>query len=123
MAMISNTVMDFGLDRCRTDATEVHLTENEGTDRANVVANTLGFVTVTTPAIVDGAAPGNGRRALFPDQNGGSVTTVTPTNAAWANVISGSVLLSTHKISNEQIVSSGNSFDLLTFDVQFDDPA
>lgn len=123
MATLGDEVFDNGLVYLQTNGTRIDLcsqepaTYLEATDTYSL-GNETG-VTISAPS----DRVGGGRKVTVPAVSGGSVTgTGTATHYAITNPAS-SELLVTGLLASSQPVTSGNTFDLTTFDVGIPDPA
>lgn len=126
MATLNNKVFDSGLNYIAAgagQATTVYLNNTEATSFADATtgANSLGNVSVGAMAVADGGT-GGGRQVNLDAVADGSVTAAGPTTAGFASLVNASELLATTSIQNPQSVSSGQTFDLNAWYIQFKDP-
>lgn len=116
MAYLNPEARDQGLDWIDTNGTRLDICSQEPTTYAEATSTyTLGSATVNTGATVDSAT---GRKVTVPAISGASVTG-TGTATHWALTDGAGVLVATGSLSASQSVTSGNTFDLAAFDIDF----
>jgi hypothetical protein len=121
MTYLNDRILDNGLSALDTEATHVHILSAEPASWANVGTYTLGNATTSIPA--PAARTPSGRKVVVPAVTSGSVTG-TGTAAYWAVVdTTNTRLLAAAALSASQVVTSGNTFTLASFDIGIPGPA
>ena len=123
MATLNNRVFDNGLTVLDTEANEIHVTSQEATSYLEATDTySLGessSLTVSTPQ----DRTGGGREVIVAAITDGAITTNgTATHYAVVDTAN-SRLLVTGALTESQVVTSGNSFALASFNVGIPDPA
>jgi hypothetical protein len=118
MALIANDVFDAALNEIATGTT-IHICSAEPANFAGIAAVSLGTATPSFTGPADGDV--SGRKITIDAVTNGSVTS-TDTATSFA-IDDGAVLLVAGDLQNPQGVTSGNTFTLTAFDVEFPDPA
>lgn len=123
MATLNDRVFDNGLTVLDTEANKITITSQEATTYTEGNA-TYALGNSTSLSI---AAPsdrtGGGRKVTVAAVSDGSVTaTGTATHYAILDTVN-SRLLATGSLTASQVVTSGNSFTLSSFDIGIPDPA
>lgn len=121
MAYLNDEVLDAACNEIATHATHLYLCSQEPATRDQAVTTyALGNKagpTFTGP--VDGDV--SGRKVTVDAITDGNVT-ATGTASHWA-LVDATRLLAAHSLSASQAVTSGNTFSLAAFDIEFPDPA
>ncbi len=121
-AFFNDRVLDNGLTVLDTEATHLHICSNQPTTFAQATSTlSLGNkASISVGAPADGTT--SGRRVTVAAITGGNVTaTGTATHYALVDATN-SRLLATHTLSESQVVTSGNLFDVAAFDITQPDP-
>ena len=121
MAFIDDTCYDAALQEIKTNVTDLFICKTaEPTDWTSANANKLGTKNAPTLGAIGNGASGR-KFTVSAITTGGSVT-VTDTAGWWALVdIAGTKLWAAGPLSATQAVTSGNTFTLSAFDVNFTD--
>ncbi len=123
MATIADRVLDNGLTVLDTEANAVHITSTESTTYASATStHTLGNATsITISAPAD--RTGGGRKVTMSAISNGTVT--ANGNATHYAIVdtTNSRLLVTGSLTQQQSVTSGNTFSLEALDVGIPDPS
>lgn len=118
MAMIGNDVFDAALDEIAT-GTVLHICSSEPATYAGVAGVSLGTATPSFGSPTDGDV--SGRKIQINAVTNGTVTgTGTATHFA---LVDASALLAAGALASSQGVTSGNTWTLTAFDIEFPDPA
>ena len=123
MASIADRVLDNGLTVLDTEANQVNITSQESTTYASATStHTLGNATsITISAPAD--RTGGGRKVTMSAISNGTVTgTGVATHYAIVDT-NNSRLLVTGSLTQQQSVTSGNTFSLEGLDVGIPDPS
>ena len=121
MAYLSDNVLDASLEYISTNATHLYICSQEPTTLTEATTTyALGSKAGPTfGAIQDREEEGGGRELPVDAITGGAVTdTGTATHYA---LVSNTELLAAGAISNPQVVTSGNSFNLAAFTIGIPD--
>lgn len=119
MSYIDDTVLDAALGII-DNATVLHILSTEPASFANIATYTLG--NKATPGFTGPAAGDTSGRKITINAITDGTVTGTGTAAYWC-LATGSVLLAAGALSASQGVTSGNTFTLAAFDIEFPDPA
>src|SRR5688572_16959867 len=122
MATLGDRVFDNGLTVLDTEVTHLYITSAEATSYANVTAVDLGVKaapTISAPA----DRTGGGRKVTVSAITDGSVTDSGTASHYALTDNTNSRLLATGALSAPQGVTSGNTFQLNSFDIGIPDPA
>lgn len=115
MAYLNPRVLDFGLTSLQSEANLLHICSQEPATYADIATYGLGnkAVTLTGPS----AGSGAGRKVTVPALTNGAVT-ATGDASHWAVVdtVAGR-LLAANALGGSQAVTSGNEFNLASFDI------
>jgi len=119
MAYLNDDVYDAALDEVKDNANALYITSQEATTRTEAVT-TYALGTKASPGFTGPAAGDvSGRKITVDAISDGSVTG-TDTATHWA-LVDGSRLLATGELTSSQAVTSGNTFTLTAFDIEFPD--
>lgn len=122
MATLNDRVFDNGLTVLDTEANKISITSQEATTytegNATYALGNSTSISISAPA----DRVGGGRKVTVSAITGGSVTgSGTATHYAILDTIN-SRLLATGSLTASQVVTSGNSFTLSSFDIGIPDP-
>lgn len=115
MAFINDSALDALVNYVKTNGTRIDICSQEPTTYAEATSTyTLGNDTVTITGPTNGAT--NGRSVTVPAVSDANVTG-TGTASHWALTDGSATLVATGALSSSQAVTSGNLFNLTTFDI------
>lgn len=122
MATLNDRVFDNGLTVLDTEANKISITSQEATTytegNATYALGNSTSISISAPA----DRVGGGRKVTVSASTGGSVTgSGTATHYAILDTVN-SRLLATGSLTASQVVTSGNSFTLSSFDIGIPDP-
>lgn len=122
MATLNDRVFDNGLTVLDTEANKISITSQEATTytegNATYALGNSTSISISAPA----DRVGGGRKVTVSAITGGSVTgSGTATHYAILDTVN-SRLLATGSLTDSQVVTSGNSFTLSSFDIGIPDP-
>lgn len=122
MATLNDRVFDNGLTVLDTEANKISITSQEATTytegNATYALGNSTSISISAPA----DRVGGGRKVTVSAITGGSVTgSGTATHYAILDTVN-SRLLATGSLTASQVVTSGNSFTLSSFDIGIPDP-
>ena len=122
MALLSDEVLDQGLDFADTNGTRIDICSQAPTTYAEATSTyTLGNKTgLNTGATADGDS--SGRKVTVPAITDGTVTG-TGTATHYALTDGSSVLVAVQTLTASQVVTSGNEFSMNEIDITIPDPA
>jgi hypothetical protein len=120
MAYINDLAFDAAIGYLVTNGTRLHICSSEPASAAAAITASLGNkATIALGAATDRTP--NGRKTVVPAITDGSVTANgTATHYAIINA-GGTILSATGLLSASQVVTSGNTFTLASFDIGFPD--
>ena len=117
---VHNDVLDAALNHISTSTTELHICSSQPTDRADALTKSLGQkVTPTFGSAADGDT--SGRKKQVDAVTDGAVDADGTANVV--ALISATLLLYTTDLSAGQAVTNGNTFTLIAWDIEIEDPA
>ena len=122
MAFLTDEALDGGLDYLTTNGSRIDICSQEPTTYAEATSTyTLGN---KTGASVGAAQAGDtsGRKVTVAAVTDGSVT-ATGTASHWALTDGTGELLAVEELSATQSVTSGNTWTVSAYDIEFPDPA
>lgn len=119
MAFLYDLALDDGLNQIKTDGLRLDIGTQDISTYSEIATYTLGnttSVTITGPA--DGDA--SGRKVTIPAVSTGSVTGSSDASHVYLSDGTDTLVLS-YPLSGTQAVSSGNTWTLTAFDIEYPD--
>lgn len=119
--LVIDSAMDALLDHIADAATHLHVCSGNPTDRAGVLANSLGNVAIDESDFTKANGDVSGRKHTLAQQ---SITAASASGTAHCvAVIDGTNLLRSSNLSADQAITSGNPITVSAHDHEVRDPS
>lgn len=119
MAFLYDSALDSGLNQITTDGLRLDIGTQDISTYSEIATYTLGNTTsVTVSAATDGDS--SGRKVTIPAVSTGAVTGSSDASHVYLSDGTDTLVLS-YPLSGTQAVSSGNTWTLTSFDIEFPD--
>jgi hypothetical protein len=119
MAFLYDTALDDGLNQAKTDGLRLDIGTQDISTYSEIATYSLGNTTsVTITGPTDGDA--SGRKITVPAVSTGTVTGSSDASHVYLSDGSATLVLS-YPLSGTQAVSSGNTWTLTAFDIEYPD--
>ena len=118
---VRDAAMDAAFDNVADAATTLHVCSGNPLDRATVLSNSLGSVSIDNTAFTKGDGDTSGRKVTIAQQ---SIASASASGTAHVvAVVDGSDLLLAADLTQDQAVTSGNPITVSAWDWEIRDPS